>query len=100
MLARTQELLERVRQLTYNEAKAVWKCNDKIAELNYRRFQEMDLAQGMTPALLAYEGIQYQYMSPQVFEAREWEYVQEHLRILSGFYGILKPLDKVTPRCV
>lgn len=97
LLARTQELLERVRQLTYNEAKAVWKCNDKIAELNYRRFQEMDLAQGMTPALLAYEGIQYQYMSPQVFEAREWEYVQEHLRILSGFYGILKPLDKVTP---
>ena len=46
---------------------------------------------------LAYEGIQYQYMAPGVFTQAEYDYVQEHLRILSGFYGVLKPLDGVTP---
>lgn len=57
----------------------------------------MDLEKGLTPALLAYEGIQYQYMAPGVFEDGAWVYVQEHLRILSGFYGILRPLDGVAP---
>ena len=57
----------------------------------------MDLRSSLTPALLAYEGIQYQYMAPGVFSDREFAYVQEHLRILSGFYGILKPFDGVTP---
>jgi len=47
--------------------------------------------------VLAYEGIQYQYMAPGVFTYQDFEYVQEHLRILSGFYGLLKPLDGVTP---
>lgn len=48
-------------------------------------------------SLLAYEGIQYQYMAPGVFSNQEWDYIQEHLRILSGFYGLLRPLDGVTP---
>ncbi len=63
--------------------------------MNYRRLQEMNLNRRLTPALLSYEGIQYQYMAPKVFTKKEWDYVQEHLRILSGFYGVLKPLDGV-----
>ncbi len=55
----------------------------------------MNLNRRLTPALLSYEGIQYQYMAPKVFTKKEWDYVQEHLRILSGFYGVLKPLDGV-----
>ena len=57
----------------------------------------MDLHRNLTPALLAYDGIQYTYMAPAVFEDGEYDYVQEHLRILSGFYGVLKPLDGVVP---
>ena len=57
----------------------------------------MDLHNCLTPAVLAYEGIQYQYMAPGVFTDREFDYVQEHLRILSGFYGVLRPFDGVTP---
>jgi cytoplasmic iron level regulating protein YaaA (DUF328/UPF0246 family) len=57
----------------------------------------MDLRKGLTPAILAYEGIQYQHMAPGVFSDREFTYLQNHLRILSGFYGILKPFDGVTP---
>ena len=51
----------------------------------------MDLTKNLTPALLAYDGIQYTYMAPAVFEDDQFDYVQEHLRILSGFYGVVKP---------
>ena len=50
-----------------------------------------------TPAILSYEWIAYQYMAPSVFEDGEFDYVQENLRILSAFYGVVKPLDGVTP---
>lgn len=96
-LPETELLADWIKTLSYPEAKKLWSCNDKIAELNYQRFHEMDLKRNLTPALLSYEGIQYQYMAPEVFSDKEWNYVQEHLRILSGFYGVLKPLDGVTP---
>ena len=83
--------------LSYGEAKALWKCNDKIAEQNFERFRDMDLKRNLTPALIAYEGIQYQYMAPTVMDETSLAYLQEHLRILSGFYGILKPLDGLVP---
>ena len=96
-LDETAELLAWMRNLTFAQAKEVWKCNDKIAEQNYRRFQEMDLERNLTPAVIAYEGIQYQYMAPAVFGGAQTDYIQEHLRVLSGFYGVLKPFDGVTP---
>lgn len=51
----------------------------------------------MTPALISYDGIQYTYMAPAIFEDGQHEYVKDHLRILSGFYGVLKPMDGVVP---
>ncbi len=57
----------------------------------------MDLEKGITPAVLSYIGIQYQYMAPQVFTVEQWDYVREHLWILSGFYGMLRPDHGVTP---
>ena len=90
-------ILEWMRQLSYEQAKKLWACNDQIAGLNYERFAHMDLYRSLTPAILSYEGIAYQYMAPGVFEYGQFDYVQEHLRILSGFYGVLKPLDGVTP---
>ena len=96
-LEETEQLMEWMRRLSLAEAKALWKCNDRIAEQNYRRFQEMDLRRNLTPSVIAYEGIQYQYMAPAVFGGAETEYIREHLRILSGFYGVLKPFDGVVP---
>lgn len=90
-------LLEWMRSLTYDEAKKLWKCNDKIASLNYERINHMDLEKRLTPAILTYEGLQYQYMAPAVFEEGAMRYIRDHLRILSGFYGILRPFDGVTP---
>lgn len=83
--------------LSYGDAKALWKCNDAIAEQNFERFRDMDLRRNLTAAIVAYEGIQYQYMAPTVMDRDALDYIQEHLRILSGFYGILKPLDGVVP---
>lgn len=86
-----------LQELSYGEAKRLWGCNDKIAELNFARLKEMDLHTNLTPAVLAYEGIQYQYMAPLVFTDKALTYIESHLRILSGFYGVLKPLDGIAP---
>lgn len=96
-LDRTEELLYALRGMTPGELKKLWRCNDQIAALNVERLQDMDLRRNLTPAVLAYEGIAYQYMAPGVFTADQLEYVAEHLRILSGFYGVLRPFDGVTP---
>lgn len=96
-LERARTLMKYMQNQDYATCKAIWKCNDKLAELNYRRFQEMNLERALTPAVLSYEGIQYQYLSPKVLDRDSLEYLQEHLRILSGFYGILKPFDGVVP---
>ena len=66
-LEETSVLMEWIRALSFPEAQKLWQCNDKIAELNYRRFQDMNLRRNLTPALVSYEGIQYQYMAPEVF---------------------------------
>lgn len=93
----TQVLLEYLKKLSYKRLKSIWKCSDKIATLNYERIQKMDLYSNLTPAILSFEGIQYQYMGSGVFDVDEFQYLQSHLRILSGFYGILHPFDGVVP---
>lgn len=86
-----------LQRMSSQELQALWKCNDAITKQNVERLQTMDLRRRLTPALLAYEGIQYQYMAPGVFETGHLAYIREHLRILSGFYGLLRPFDGVTP---
>ena len=48
------------------ELKTLWKCSDKLAEQNYQRLHAFSPDQAVTPALLAYEGIQYQHIAPSV----------------------------------
>lgn len=96
-LEKTDRLLAALRAMPAARLKSLWKCSDAIAGENLRRLERMDLRRGLTPAILSYEGIQYRYMAPDVFTDAQFDYLQEHLRILSGFYGILKPLDGVTP---
>ena len=81
---RAARLADTVRALSYDEAKALWQCSDALAG-------------ALTPAVLAYEGIQYQNLAPQVMTMEQLDYLQEHLRILSGLYGVVRPLDGVAP---
>ena len=96
-LEKAELLKDWIRSLTYEQQKVLWACNDKIARQNAERFAQMDLKKNLSPALLAYDGIQYTYMAPAVFEDGQFDYVREHLRILSGFYGVVKPMDGVVP---
>ncbi len=96
-LETTAVLLSRLQAMSDADLQCLWNCNDSIAALNADRIRHMNLYENLTPAILAYEGIQYKYMAPAVFEKDAYRYLEEHLYILSGFYGALKPFDGVTP---
>lgn len=96
-LPRTREILAALRALSPKELQALWKCSDRIAAQNVARLETMDLERRLTPAVMAYEGIQYQYLAPGVLTQEELDYLEGHLRILSGFYGLLRPFDGVAP---
>ena len=97
LIDQAADILDWMKKQSHQELRELWRCSDKIAEQNFERIAHMDLKRRLTPAVLAYEGIAYQYMAPSVFEDGQYDYVQEHLRILSAFYGVLKPMDGVTP---
>lgn len=96
-LSQSEKLLAALQRHSTCELKALWKCSDSLVQLNEERLRRMDLHAQLTPAIWAYEGIQYQHMLPEAFTDTEFEYVEKHLRILSGFYGVLRPFDGVTP---
>ena len=96
-LTDTERLKEAMRAMSGQGLQTLWRCNDAIARQNVERLRNMDLRRSLTPAILSYEGIQYQYMAPRVMEAGQLDYLREHLRILSGFYGLLRPFDGVVP---
>ena len=96
-LEKTKEIKKWLLERSYEELKQLWGCNDKIALQNVERLRELDVEKNLTPAILSYEGIQYQYMAPAVFEKEMLSYIEKNLRILSGFYGILRPMDGVIP---
>lgn len=97
MIEKANLLYKFLKELSYDDLKKLLCCNDDIAKLNFDRYSSMDLLSNLTPALLAYDGIQYKYMSPSSFTNEEFDYVNKHLKILSGFYGVLKPFDGVVP---
>lgn len=90
-------LREQMKQMEFEDLKVLWSCNEKIARENQERLRLYEMDKNLTGAVIAYEGIQYQYMAHQVFTDSQWAYVKEHLRILSGLYGILRPQDGVIP---
>ncbi len=96
-LEQAEHLAAVLRSMTPRALQNLWRCGDTIAQQNVERLEKMDLRRNLTPALLSYQGIQYQYMAPGVFDREQFSYVREHLRILSGLYGLLRPFDGVAP---
>ncbi len=94
-LDRAEILKEYCKSLGFAKLKKLLCCNDPIARENDARYQRMELNKNLSPAIFAFDGIQYQYMAPQVFETAHFSYIQRRLRILSGLYGVLKPFDGV-----
>lgn len=96
-LAQTARLLAALRKLTYEEAKALWRCSDQLAKPNFAWLGKMALRSQTSPAVMSYVGIQYQSMAPDLLTAAGLKYLTAHLRILSGFYGVLRPFDAIVP---
>lgn len=96
-LTKIQTILDTLKALSYEEAKHLWKCNDAITAENFERLQTMRLEKQLSPAVMSYKGLQFQYMAPDLLTEPELEYVKTHLRILSGFYGLLRPFDGILP---
>lgn len=96
-LAQTKDLLTYLNKLSDDELKAIWQTSEKLAQLNIERIRSLDLEKNLSPAILSFQGLQYQYIGAQVLSFKELAYLDEHLYILSGFYGLLRPLDGIVP---
>ena len=96
-LSKTKILLQELQNKDLPELKKLWRCSDKLAQTSFEQLWKIKLEGVLTPAILAYDGIQYQHMAPAVFNDQELLYIQNHLRILSGFYGMVRPMDGVSP---
>lgn len=96
-LTQTAEILTALRALTPAERQKLWQCSDKLATASEQQLAQLDLKGPLTPAIIAFVGIQYQSMAPDLFTESALQYVQAHLRILSGFYGALRPFDGIVP---
>src|SRR5699024_11783521 len=98
MLSQAEEIMNYMKSLTTDELKKLWHTSDKLFQLNAERLKSMDLkSEYQTPAILAFCGLQYQYMAPDLFTQPALDYIQQNMRILSGFYGMLRPFDGVCP---
>ena len=100
MIRQTSELMKVARDLTSVDLKKLMKLSDGLARLNRGRFQNFapgGKPSGAKQAALAFSGDTYVGLSAWDFDAEDLDFAQEHLRILSGLYGLLKPLDAIQP---
>ena len=96
-LDKTEKIKEALTKMELPALQKLWECNDEIAELNFNRLRNMNLERNLTPAVFAYDGLQYQHIAPNVLDEEALNYLQKNLKILSGFYGILRAFDGVVP---
>lgn len=72
------------------------KISEKLAEVNLKRYEELIYNKGIKKeALFSFSGEVYKAMQPFLYSEEQVEFAQSHLRILSGLYGVLRPLDKI-----
>ena len=88
---------------------ALWNVSDKLLSacldtlhafepvLQDDNLTDPDIARRVSPAIMAYHGIQYQSMAPEVMDAEQLAWLQSHLWILSGLYGCVRPFHAVEP---
>lgn len=96
----SQELVSELRKYDVDGLKKLMNVSDQLAELNHQRFAEWNpefSPNNARRALLAFQGDVYQGLGAEEFSGSELEFAQEHLRILSGLYGVLRPLDLIQP---
>lgn len=98
-LEHTALLVQRARSLSREEIQGLMSISETLATLNHERFRDFVLADEPPgrPAALAFQGDVYQGLDAASLPPEVLEYSQDHLRILSGLYGLLRPLDRIQP---
>ncbi|CDG16480.1 peroxide stress protein YaaA [Xenorhabdus doucetiae] len=100
LLAESQQLIAICRALTPAQISSLMGISDKLAGLNAARFGEWQpdfTPENARQAILAFKGDVYTGMQAETFSAGDFDFAQTHLRILSGLYGVLRPLDLMQP---
>lgn len=100
LLEQSQQLVKVARKYSSEDLRGLMKVSENIADLNVQRFKAWDLpftADNARPAAYAFKGDVYAGLQAYSMSARDIEYAQQHLRILSGLYGLLRPLDLMQP---
>ncbi len=100
LIVHSAELIKECRQLSPANIAALMKVSDKIAGLNVARFEQWSetfTRENSRQALLAFKGDVYTGMAAETMSEDDFTFAQEHMRILSGLYGVLKPLDLMQP---
>ena len=100
LLTESEQLIKVCRKLAPADIASLMKISDKLAGLNAARFGEWQT--NFTPenarqAILAFKGDVYTGMQAETFSVADFDFAQKHLRILSGLYGLLRPLDLIQP---
>ena len=101
LLDHSAELVSVMAKKSPDEISSLMSVSDKLGDLNFQRFQEWErpfTTANARPALLAFDGDVYTGMdAPNAFGERDFTHAQKTLRILSGLYGVLRPLDLMQP---
>lgn len=99
-LAESQALINELKVLSPAAVSGLMRISDKLGLLNFDRFQAWQTPfspDNAKQAVLAFQGDVYTGLAAETFTAREFDFAQQHLRILSGLYGLLRPLDLIQP---
>ncbi|WP_341707403.1 peroxide stress protein YaaA [Halopseudomonas sp.] len=94
------ELIEVLREKSPQDIAKLMSLSDKLASLNVARYgswEPQSTPQNAKQALLAFKGDVYTGLNPEDFNADDFAFAQQHLRMLSGLYGLLRPLDLMQP---
>ncbi|GHA93688.1 UPF0246 protein YaaA [Algimonas arctica] len=100
LLSDTQLLAKTAKEQSLGDLKRLMHLSDNLAQLNVDRFARFDMdgqTDGMKPAGLAFDGDVYWGLEAKSLSAADLNYAQTHLRILSGLYGLLRPMDEIQP---
>ncbi len=98
LLSHSQELVNEIQSLAPNQLQTLMKLSDQLAELNFQRFQSFSVpftSDNARPASLAFRGDTYVGLDADTLSSDDLLYANDHLRILSGLYGLLRPNDLV-----
>ena len=96
--ADTEQLAKVTRKLKPRDLKRLMSISDNLALLNYERFQAFDpQGEDGVQAALAFNGDVYAGLKARTLDRSALNWAQDHLRILSGLYGVLRPLDVIQP---